>query len=64
MSALSPFPTYADLPLKKDGPHGNAWGAWGPDDQIGTLNHLTPEVVARAAREEIRIGERISLKYI
>lgn len=64
MSALTPFLTYEDLPVKKDGPHGNAWGAWGPDDQVGTLNHLTPAVVARAAREEIRIGERVSLKYI
>lgn len=25
------------------------WGRWGPEDQLGTLNHLTPERVARAA---------------
>jgi kynurenine formamidase len=24
------------------------WGRWGPDDQRGTLNHITPELVRRA----------------
>ena len=57
------FPTFDDLPFKKDGPKGNAWGVWGPDDQLGTLNHLTDEVIAKAAREELRTGGRISLKY-
>jgi len=26
------------------------WGRWGPDDEIGTLNYITPETIARAAR--------------
>lgn len=56
------YPEFKDLPLDKNGPHGNAWGLWGPNDQIGTLNHLTDEVVSRAAREEIRTGQRVSLK--
>ncbi len=25
------------------------WGQWGPDDQLGTLNYITPEVVRHAA---------------
>ena len=25
------------------------WGRWGPDDQLGTLNFITPEVTANAA---------------
>ena len=25
------------------------WGKWGPDDEIGTLNYVTPECVAEAA---------------
>lgn len=58
------YPSFNDLPLKKDGPPGNAWGLWGSDDQIGTLNHLTDPVVARAAQEEIRTGTRVSLKYV
>jgi kynurenine formamidase len=26
------------------------WGRWGPDDEIGTLNHITPEAIAGASR--------------
>lgn len=26
------------------------WGRWGKDDRIGTLNHITPEMVAEASR--------------
>src|SRR2546428_7648022 len=26
------------------------WGRWGPDDEIGTLNFITPDVITRAAR--------------
>lgn len=36
------------------------WGRWGNDDQRGTLNHVTPELVAKAAAS-IRSGKRISL---
>jgi kynurenine formamidase len=25
------------------------WGKWGPDDQIGTLNYITPDVIVHAA---------------
>src|SRR5258705_157003 len=27
----------------------NNWGRWGPDDEIGTINLITPEVVRRGA---------------
>jgi kynurenine formamidase len=36
------------------------WGRWGADDQIGTLNFITPEKVAAAARL-VRRGKVISL---
>jgi hypothetical protein len=26
------------------------WGKWGPDDEIGTLNYITPARIAAAAR--------------
>ena len=26
------------------------WGTWGPDDEIGTLNHITPAAIAGACR--------------
>jgi hypothetical protein len=58
----SKYPTFGELPLQRNGPHGNAWGIWGPDDQIGTLNHLTKDIVVRAANEEIKSGSRICLK--
>lgn len=55
-------PSFDSLPLDKNGPHGNAWGLWGPDDQLGTLNLLTDEVVRKAAEENIKTGSRVSLK--
>ena len=58
------WPSFSDLPVDKNGPAGNAWGLWGRDDQLGTLNHLTDDVVAKAAKEEIRTGQRTSLKYV
>ncbi len=36
------------------------WGRWGSDDQVGTLNHVTPDDVVRAA-STIRSGKRFSL---
>ena len=36
------------------------WGRWGNDDQVGTLNLITPEVVANAAAA-VRLGRTIPL---
>ena len=63
-SNMADYPSFSDLPLQKDGPHGNAWGLWGPEDQVGTLNHLTAETVAKAAAEQIKSGKSVSLKYV
>lgn len=38
----------------------NNWGRWGPDDQKGTLNLITPAVRAQAATE-VRSGISVSL---
>ncbi|MFD7441771.1 cyclase family protein [Streptomyces sp. NPDC059909] len=38
----------------------NNWGRWGADDEIGTLNLVTDEVV-RGAAAEIRTGRRVPL---
>ncbi|MCK7626290.1 cyclase family protein [Streptomyces sp. RS10V-4] len=38
----------------------NNWGRWGPDDEIGTLNLITPDVV-RAAAATVRSGRRVPL---
>ena len=37
------------------------WGRWGPDDQLGTLNLITPERV-RAAAGLVRSGRRVSMQ--
>jgi hypothetical protein len=56
-------PPFEALPLDKSGPAGNAWGLYGTDDQLGSLNLLTPETIANAAKSEIRTGERVSLDW-
>jgi hypothetical protein len=35
----------------KNRPEGSTWGDWGPDDQLGRMNLLTPERVKRAVAE-------------
>jgi hypothetical protein len=55
-------PPFEDLPLDKSGPPGNAWGLYGANDELGSLNQLTPAVVASAAGE-IKTGERVSLDW-
>jgi kynurenine formamidase len=37
------------------------WGRWGPDDERGTLNHITPEYVRKAA-SLVRSGRSVSLE--
>jgi hypothetical protein len=36
------------------------WGRWGPEDELGTLNFLTPEKVAKAATL-VRSGRTVSM---
>ena len=38
----------------------NTWGKWGPDDQLGTLNNVTPERI-KAAAQLVRKGRVFSL---
>ncbi|KAG6810633.1 hypothetical protein H0H93_014849, partial [Arthromyces matolae] len=56
------LPTYDELPKFKDFA-GCAWAVWGEDDELGTVNLLTPDVVQRAAKEEIITGHAISLNW-
>ena len=37
----------------------NNWGRWGPDDNLGTLNHITPER-RKAAAALVREGITVS----
>ena len=36
------------------------WGRWGPDDELGTVNYLTPEMV-RDAASLVRSGRQVSM---
>jgi kynurenine formamidase len=55
-------PVYAELLRRSDGPPGSAWGLFGPDDQLGTLNFLDVHTTLRA-RDAIRKGEVFNLDY-
>ncbi|HTX26349.1 MAG TPA: cyclase family protein [Streptosporangiaceae bacterium] len=46
---MTELPSYADLPAA---PHGgrSAWGLFGPGDNLGLVNLMTPERIAAAAR--------------
>ncbi|CAG7561063.1 unnamed protein product [Fusarium equiseti] len=59
---MSTKPSFDSLPLRKDGPAGNAWGLFGENDECGMLNLLTPEIVTKAA-SEIRDGVRVSTDW-
>ena len=62
MSLPKRLPNYDELPVNPAYPPHSAWGLWGDDDQIGTLNLLTPERVAAAARL-IRSGDIFALNW-
>ncbi|KAN0107795.1 putative cyclase domain containing protein [Hyaloscypha variabilis] len=65
-------PKFTELPNIPNGPKGCAWSVWnkiheeqvadGKKDMLGTLNHLTPAVVAAAAAE-IKTGSRAALNW-
>lgn len=57
------LPSYADLAARTDGkPPGTAWGVFGPDDEVGTINLLTADRVLAGVRE-VRTGEVHSLNW-
>ncbi len=43
------LPSYDQLPIREGAPAGAAWGVFGSDDQLGTINLLTPQRVIQAA---------------
>jgi kynurenine formamidase len=53
-------------PRWKKRPEGSTWGDWGPDDQLGRLNLLTPEKVRQGvaeAREGLAFCLSLPLDY-
>lgn len=54
----SSLPDFDDLPPFKNFT-GCAWGVYGDEGHLGSVAMLGPEVVVRAAREEIRYVVKI-----
>jgi kynurenine formamidase len=54
------IPSYDELPVRKGAPAGAAWGVFGDDDEVGTINLLTPERVVEASYS-IRSGKVFAL---
>ena len=52
-SSEKPLPTFDELTAYKNF-SGCTWAVWGPDDELGTVNLLTEDVVKKAAEEEIK----------
>lgn len=57
-----PLPRYHELPVSPGAPPRSTWGLFGADDQVGTLNLITPERVAGAAAL-VRKGALFSLNW-
>ena len=54
------IPSYDQLPVRAGAPAGAAWGVFGDDDEVGTINLLTPDRVV-AATSSIRTGKVFAL---
>lgn len=59
---LPELPNFDQLPVKPGNPPHSAWGLWGERDEVGTINLLTPERVAQAARL-VRSGKVFALNW-
>jgi kynurenine formamidase len=60
MSHTPKIPSYDELPVRAGAPAGAAWGVFGDDDEVGTINLLTPDRVV-AATSSIRTGKVFAL---
>ncbi len=47
---MDKYPKYHQLPIRPDLPPGSAWGVFGDDDDVGTLNFSGAEQVRAAAQ--------------
>src|SRR4051812_40019221 len=56
------IPSYEELLQRQDAPAGSAWGVFGREDEIGTINFITPEATREAARL-VRRGQTFNLDH-
>lgn len=59
-NSAASIPLYRDLPTIAKTGDRHAWGVFGAEDELGTLNFITPAAVAAAARE-VQAGEVVNL---
>ncbi|KAH8548865.1 hypothetical protein BGW37DRAFT_505385 [Umbelopsis sp. PMI_123] len=57
-----PLPSFKELPIDPKYPAKSAWGLWGDDDSLGTMNLLTPER-AKEASKLVRTGKLFPLNW-
>lgn len=60
MSTFDNLPSYDELPLNETLKMRHAWGVFGADDELGTINLLTAERV-KEARDQIQSGRVFNL---
>jgi kynurenine formamidase len=53
-------PSYSELPVRAGAPEGSGWGVFGDDDEVGTINLMTPARVVWAA-QSIKSGRVFAL---
>lgn len=56
------LPRFRDLPLDPSHPPHSAWGVWGLLDQLGCLNHLTPDRIVEASKL-VETGVSVGLNW-
>ncbi|CAK4033290.1 hypothetical protein MYCGRDRAFT_92237 [Lecanosticta acicola] len=57
------FPPFDALPQIPSQPQGSLWTFFGAQDELGTLNLLTPRLIAHTAATEIKTGRHIQLDW-
>ncbi len=53
---------FEPVPIEEYKKWPNNWGKWGPDDEIGTLNYITPQTIVDAAKL-VKQGKVIPCSY-
>ncbi|ORZ11174.1 hypothetical protein BCR42DRAFT_332842 [Absidia repens] len=62
MTPPTSLPTYDQLPIDPKYPDKTAWGVWGEDDNLGTLNNITPEITVNAI-QSVKKGRAFPLNW-
>src|SRR4030065_2648373 len=54
--------TFPPIPVEEYKKWPNNWGKWGPNDEIGALNYITPQTIVDAAKL-VKKGKVIPCSY-